>query len=292
MRGVVLLFLSLLGLVVFSSLLFFSNSLSFFWLFLELSGLCVVPCFFLLGGGSCVFSGLFSYIVVSSISSSLILCGLLEELLLFLLLFGFFIKFGLFPFLGWVYSVGLNSNWIVLWALSTFLKVPIFCFPFFLNSGGFFLVDVLSCLSFLVLSFLFWVYSYSWFHCWCHMMLSSSVCLVVMSGVLSSDVLFYVFFVYLIWASMVICFFYSMGCDGSSGLSGVSAYFFFVVLLVSVPFSFSIFYKILMAVSMLSCSLLVLFFWAVYCVSEQFYLLKFLVSCFLPKSEVGVFSGI
>nr|BAV82943.1 NADH dehydrogenase subunit 2 [Fasciola hepatica] len=283
MRGVVIGSFGVLGLLVFSLLVFSVGNLSLFWLFLELSTLSVVPLFFLLGNPWCL-SGLFNYIIASSVSSSLILCGIMSNSLLFMLLIGLFLKFGLFPFWGWVYGVSLNSNWLVVWSLSTFLKAPIFFLPFFLAGGSYFLVNILCCLSFLVLSVLFWFYTYGWLYCWCHMMLSSSAALVAMSFVLSSDVLLLVFFVYCVWSSFVISF---LGCCSGSWFGSVWGYFFFCFLLLSIPVSLSIFYKLVMASGIFSCWFIVLVSWVIYSVSEQCYLLKFVMSFDLPKSVFG-----
>nr|YP_009236162.1 NADH dehydrogenase subunit 2 [Fascioloides magna]AMF83646.1 NADH dehydrogenase subunit 2 [Fascioloides magna] len=287
MRGIVIGGFSVVGLMGFSLLIFSSANLSFFWLFLELVTLSTVPLFFLGGGLGCL-SGLFNYIVISGISSSLILCGVLSSDLLFVLVLGLLFKFGLFPLWGWVYGVSLSSNWLVVWSLSTFLKAPVFFLPLFLASGGYSLVNVLCCLSFLSLSILFWVYSFGWFHCWCHMMLSSSAALVAMCLVLSSDVLLFIFLVYCVWGSFVILFFSSCGEGG--GVFGLWGYYFFCFLLLSIPVSFSIFYKLVMVSGMFSCWFVVLVSWVIYSVSEQVYLLKFVMSFDLPKGVYGVFS--
>lgn len=158
-RGLFVSLISVLGLVLFCVLMFMADSVSMFWLFLELCTLSLIPAFFV-SGGSGLLVGLFRYIVVSSISSSLILCGVLCEGLLFMLMWGLLVKFGLFPFFGWVYGVRLKSNWLVVWGLSTFLKFPVFFLPFFLRLG---LMDVtvsVCCLTLLFLSVLFWVYRF------------------------------------------------------------------------------------------------------------------------------------
>lgn len=90
---------------------------------MELMGLSLVSAFFSRRRGV-VLEGLFVYIVVSSIASSFILSGVILENLFGMVVLGFRIKFGLFPFLGWVYKVFLGSNWFVVWGLSTFLKFP------------------------------------------------------------------------------------------------------------------------------------------------------------------------
>lgn len=77
-------------------------------------------------------------------------------------------------------------------------------FSFLLNATSVEGVNILCIFSFLVLGGLFWVYRFSWAHCWCHMMLSSRVALVSMALGQSGDLLWAVFFVYVVWASLVI----------------------------------------------------------------------------------------
>lgn len=109
MRGYFISGLSLLGVIFFSVCLFLRDNLSFFWLYLELGTLSLVPSFFLYRGVSTL-DRLFSYLIVSRISSSLIVCGLLFEGFLILVVLGLFVKFGLFPFFGWIYRVMTGSN--------------------------------------------------------------------------------------------------------------------------------------------------------------------------------------
>lgn len=69
------------------------------WLFIELASLSLIPSFFMYGGSEGL-SGLFRYIVVSSVASSFMVCALvLRDLLIFFYL-GLLIKFGVFPFFG------------------------------------------------------------------------------------------------------------------------------------------------------------------------------------------------
>lgn len=132
MRGLILSVFSVACVVFFSAVLFFSDKLLMFWLFLELATLGLIPSFFLyLDRG--VLGGLFSYIIISGVSSSLIICGLLFDGFFILSVLGLFVKFGLFPFLGWVYVVVVRSNWLVVWGLSTALKRAFLFFSFFLR---------------------------------------------------------------------------------------------------------------------------------------------------------------
>lgn len=84
-------------------------------------------------------------------------------------------------------------------------------------------------------------------------MLSSSAAFVVMSVGGSSDSLLYLFCVYGFWARRVILFFYYLG---DFGLGGVGRYFIFIFLLVSIPVSLSVFYKVFMGLCVYSCYLI------------------------------------
>nr|UDU84946.1 NADH dehydrogenase subunit 2 [Orientocreadium sp. HS] len=284
MRGVFLFFFSFSGLLIFTSLLFSANNIFLFWLFLELSTLCLVPMYFC----SLEFNGLsslFNYLIVSSISSSLIVSGVLFESFVVLIVLGLLVKFGLFPFLGWAYNVILGSNWAVVWGFSTLLKTSFFLIPFFLLGVGSKIAGVSVAFSFLTLSLFFWFYTYSWRGCWAHMMLSSSSCLVAISYNQSLEVLVLFFIVYLVWSSSCILLLYT---QESLLLTGVGSTFLFCFLFLSLPVSFSIFYKFVLSCCMFSCGLGVFLVWVFYSLSEQFYLLKFLVDTSLPRSGLGV----
>lgn len=124
------------------------------------------------------------------------------------------------------------------------------------------------------------------------MMLSSSACLVACSSFVRSDLVLYFFVVYCLWCSRVVLFFCRYCSGGQMRLENgrLGYYLFFCLLLVSFPLSFSIFYKLFLSILMFSCGAVVLVCWVVYSVSEQFYLLKYLMSCRVPKSLLGVLS--
>lgn len=284
MRGYFIFFFRLSGLLVFSVLLFSSRNLFIAWLFLELCVLFLVPMFFL-KSESLNLCGLFKYLIVSSVSSSFLISGILFESFLFFVVLGLLIKFGVFPFLGWVYSVVKKSNWHVVWGLSTFLKVPFFIFPFFLMGVGSWIIYILCRTTFILLSLLFWVYTVRWRTCWCHIMLSSRASLVAMSCGQELVRLLPFFLVYFIWSRL--CLFFICSQEDFILLNPWSC-FMFIFFLVSFPFSFSIFYKLLRAGYMFSCYFYVFACWVVYTISEQFYLLKFLVDTKIPRSMFRV----
>lgn len=89
------------------------------------------------------------------------------------------------------------------------------------------------------------------------MMLVSSASLVVMAVVLGVDYLLSLFLVYVLWARLVIGFFYYKGSDMFLGYVG--SCFLFCVLLVSFPGSVSVFYKLLMGRCIFSCGFFVFF---------------------------------
>lgn len=155
MRGLVISWFSAVIVFVFSLCLFLRDNLLLFWLFLELGALALVPTFFR-GRGRNVLGGLFNYILVSAVSSSLIVGGFLFEKMFFLSCLGLIIKFGIFPFMGWVYTVIVSSNWLVAWLLSTALKSGFLFFCFFIRGGWSYLVVNAVCISsFLVVMLLF-----------------------------------------------------------------------------------------------------------------------------------------
>nr|AKG49769.1 NADH dehydrogenase subunit 2 [Ogmocotyle sp. JM-2015] len=287
MRGFLISFLSVCGVVLFSVVMFFSSNLCLFWLYLELSSLCLVPAFFL-SSESDKLNSLFSYIVASSIASSLILCGVLFTDLMPLMILGFLIKFGLFPFFGWVYNVIVGSNWLAIWGLSTALKASFFFFSFFLSCNYISVVSWLSAVTFLFCGSVFWIISYNWYYCWSHMMLVSSASLVVMSLVISLDYLAYLYVIYVVWATAVICFFEKKGGDMS--LDGVGLCFMFCSLLVSFPCSISVFYKLVIGGCVFSCYFPVFVCWVFYNISEQFYLVKMVIGQEIPKEMGGLFN--
>nr|YP_010461152.1 NADH dehydrogenase subunit 2 [Carassotrema koreanum]UUF92001.1 NADH dehydrogenase subunit 2 [Carassotrema koreanum] len=289
MWGYVVSFISLFSLAVFSFCLFLTDNISFFWLFLELGTLSLVPSFFL-NSGDASLSSLFSYLVASALASALFLCGALVEGFIFFLMLGLLLKFGVFPLYGWVYSVVLGSNWFVVWGLSTLLKSPFFLFSLLLGGEYIMLCSFLGGLTFISLAVLFWVFSFSWLHCWCHMMLSSSAALVVMG--LSQDTLLLVslFAFYIFWSSLVIIFLSYL--SSSETWQGNGFYFWFIFLLISLPCSLSIFYKLLSGFCIYSCFLVVFCSWVIYSVSEQFFMIKYMVGLSSPRAQFDCYAGL
>nr|YP_009867150.1 NADH dehydrogenase subunit 2 [Diplostomum ardeae]QKG04348.1 NADH dehydrogenase subunit 2 [Diplostomum ardeae] len=292
--------ISLLCVFLFSFSLLFSSDLVFFWLLLELVSLSLIPSFFYTYGGVSFYT-LFIYIVVSSLSSSFMLLGIIDSGLIPFFVLGYLMKFGLFPFFGWVYSVVLGSNALVIWLLSTFVKVPFVYICFFLGgffSSSYFVAVVASVVTFLVLSIFFWVYNYSWRCCWTHMMISSSCIIVVMSFNISLNLLVWFFFVYLIWCTFTLLFlFFCESCGfilstaflSNSGQFGIFFWFGFIFLLLSTPISFSLFYKVFISCCIYSCGWVFIIFWVIYSLSEQFFFIKYLLSSFICKFSFNWF---
>lgn len=72
---------------------------------------------------------------------------------------------------------------------------------------------------------------------------------------------------------------------GRVGVLRVAGYFLVCFVLVSFPFSVSIFYKLLVGFCMYSCGFVSFLAWVFYNVSEQFFLVKYLISVGMPRSE-------
>nr|YP_008994159.1 NADH dehydrogenase subunit 2 [Metagonimus yokogawai]AGN12761.1 NADH dehydrogenase subunit 2 [Metagonimus yokogawai] len=276
MRGSLLSTFSLFCVLLFSGSLFFSGNLMMFWLFLELGSLSLVPCFFY-RHSKMTMGGLFTYIIVSGVASALIISGLLFEGSMLFSYMGMMVKFALFPFCGWAYLVLASSNWVVIWALSIVLKSSFLLFCFFLSGGmSVTLVQVCCFLTFSVVVFLYWILTPDWIYFWCHVMLSSTAALVAMSVEVSIDLLMGLFLVYAVWGSGVIYLlsrFQGLKFKFSAG--GIC--FLLILLLVSYPGSVSLFYKLLMGMSMYSCSWWVFLSWVGCCISEQFFLVQLMI---------------
>lgn len=71
-------------------------------------------------------------------------------------------------------------------------------------------------------------------------------------------------------------------------LKGLGVCFLFCFLLVSYPLSVSVFYKLLMGSCIFSCSFGVFFLWVLYSLSEQFYLIKFVIGEEIPKRLISL----
>ena len=285
MRGLLFFFLSFFGVLFFTVAALFRSGFFELWVFLELVRLCLIPSFFT--ARSCGLSeSLFNYLIFSSISSSFMVVGFLCEDYFYLVVLGLLVKFGVFPFSGWVYCVVCKSNWSLVWLLSTFMKAPFFIvFSFFCSGYDKILFHALFFLSFIVFSLSFWLVRFKWFYLWCTMMLSSRVSIICMSLVISSDLLFWVFIVYAFWSSLVILFF----CD-QTGLSlHPLSSFFYCSLLLSFPPSIAIFYKFVLGFCIFSCPFPVFLSWVFYNISEQIFFVKYFVSFYIPRDGLRFF---
>lgn len=123
---------------------------------MELAGLCLVPSFFLVSVG---LEGLYRYLIVSRLSSALIIRGLVVEGLASLVFWGFIVKLGIFPFVGWVYSVVSVLGWLSVWLFSTFLKVPVFMLRFYCRGAVPIVCEILVGVRFLMLGVYFWLFT-------------------------------------------------------------------------------------------------------------------------------------
>nr|UFQ88968.1 NADH dehydrogenase subunit 2 [Rhinebothrium sp. MZUSP 8030]UFQ88980.1 NADH dehydrogenase subunit 2 [Rhinebothrium sp. MZUSP 8031]UFQ88992.1 NADH dehydrogenase subunit 2 [Rhinebothrium sp. MZUSP 8032] len=248
------------------------DNLLSFWVFLELCGMSLIPSFFYSSGSSLqgFYSSLLSYVVMSGLSSILLVSGIIITDLYFMIVVGFMVKFGLFPFSLWVYRVFSCSNWIFIFLLSVVSKFPILFFCYLLSSN----VDLLlywDCfMTILMCSCFFWFFSQSWEFIWCHISLSSVSTLIV--ACFGSDFFtsFFIYFYYFLWASLCIFYFNSLtDCEGLK-----NGFWWYCFLLLITPISLPLFYKLGVCFAILYSSLYVLLIWSVYSFSEQFFLYK------------------
>nr|QDO72058.1 NADH dehydrogenase subunit 2 [Schistosoma haematobium]QDO72099.1 NADH dehydrogenase subunit 2 [Schistosoma haematobium] len=266
-------YVSILLIVLLSLLTLVSGDILMFWLFLELCSLSMVPCLLQCSKVN-VGDSLLSYIFAISISSSLMLVGLLYCDFFFFFLVGFMVKFGVFPFIIWVYGVFNNScSWVVCWCISILMKISLLSVSYFVYGWDSFIFSLCVILGLFFSGLMFWLYTINWFNVWTHMVVSSSGVMIYMLSSLGVDEFIFMFVLYMVWGSGVILYF-----GVFNGFIG------YLIWLISVPFSFSFIYKIVCTYYLVGLGFYVLLFWFVYCFLEQLYLFKWLASGRVVKS--------
>nr|UFQ89076.1 NADH dehydrogenase subunit 2 [Caulobothrium sp. MZUSP 7989] len=248
------------------------DNLFSFWVFLELCGISLIPCFFYSSDVSLqgFYSSLLSYVVMSGVSSVFLVSGILLSDLYFFIVLGFIVKFGLFPFSLWVYRVFSGSNWVFIFLLSVVMKFPIVFFCYLLQNN-YMLVIYSDCFfTILMCSCFLWFFSQSWEFIWCHISLSSVSTLLVACFCSDFSYSLFIYGYYFIWASFCIVYFsFLSGCDGVK-----NTFWVYCFLLLITPVSLPLFYKLSVCLAIVYSSVYLLLIWCVYSFSEQFFLYK------------------
>nr|QSV08763.1 NADH dehydrogenase subunit 2 [Taenia hydatigena] len=249
------------------------DSLLGFWVFLELGGLSLIPSFFysIKQVFHSFYDSVLCYIIMSGLSSVMLVSGLLINCLYYFVYFGFAIKFGLFPFMFWVYRVFSVGNWVFIFLLSVIMKFPVLFFCFLYEIKDLKLVYLDCFLTILVCCFLVWFFSLSWEYIWCHISLTSVSTLVVVCFSSDIEICFFIYWYYFFWGCL--CVLYLAFVSDNKDLKG---YFFwgFCSLMLVTPVSVPLFYKLGVSLGLLYSSIYVLIMWSFYSFSEQFFLYK------------------
>ena len=276
-----LVFFSIFFALFFSIFFMIVDRLVSFWMFLELCGLSIVPCFFFVGDSYMygVYKSLFTYIVASGISSILIVSGILFVELYMLVVFGFLLKLGTFPFSLWVYRVFSGSKWYFIFCLSVILKFPVLFFCFIFHEVNKFIIYISCSLTMLMCALLFWGFSCDWKFVWCHISLSSVSTLLIACYSSRISLCGFIYAYYFFWG--VLCCWYFKSVGEGKGVFG--KFWFFCFTLLVTPFSFPLFYKLSTCVAIFNSSFYVLRVWCLYKVFEQFYLYKLASNCFYSR---------
>lgn len=259
------------------------------WVVLELLSLRVTPYFFFE-----VFPrsqrALLQYMLISGLSSFFMLCGAFSSNFQWILVgVGVIMKLGVFPFMSWMYEVVIHSNWFIVWFFSGVLKVPFVLVLYMLGPGSFpFKFFCVSC--FIVLGLNLWKGLGGWRRCWCHMIVSGSARLVIIGMLCSTEISFYVYWVYFVWVTLGLRFFYFL--PNARGVSDDFIVYCFVILFISFPFGVAIFYKYAIGMSLLIAKFYIFVSWCFYTISEQLFLIYFLISRGKVRSRVSLFSFI
>nr|UFQ88584.1 NADH dehydrogenase subunit 2 [Rhinebothrium sp. 1]UFQ88596.1 NADH dehydrogenase subunit 2 [Rhinebothrium sp. 1] len=258
--------------VLFCACCSLADNLLSFWVFLELCGMSLIPVFFYVSESSLqgFYSSLLTYIVMSGLSSVLLIGGFVVSSLYYMVLAGFMLKFGLFPFSLWVYRVFSGSNWLFIFLLSVVSKFPILFFCFLLTSGSELVLFWDCFMTILMCSCFFWFFSQSWEFVWCHISLSSVSTLIIACFCGDFFLCLFIYFYYFLWSGFCIWYFYSVG--EQNGVK--NGFWWYCFLLLITPISMPLFYKLSVCMAVIYTSLQVLVSWCVYSFSEQFFLYK------------------
>lgn len=267
-----LIFFSFFFSVLFCIFCCFVDKLVRFWVFLELCGLSIIPRFFCINERKIngFYNSLLTYLVVSGLSSVFIVSGILFIDLFIFILFGFILKFGLFPFSLWMYNVFNKSKWFFIFLLSVVLKFPILFFCFLFQNVKLYIIYFDCSLTILWCSFLFWFFRKSWRLIWCHMSLSSVSTLLISCFCSDIFLCFFIYGYYFFWSAWCIWYFYYIA-DNDGYLVRFWVYCF---LLLVTPISLPLFYKLSVCIAIFYSSFYILLVWRLYRFSEQFFLYK------------------
>lgn len=117
---------------------FLSDNLVGFWVFLELAGLAIIPSLFIKPPTETqlFYNSLLHYVVMSGLSSVLLISGIIMANLYWLLLLGFIVKFGIFPFKFWIYHIFSRGSWHFIFLMRVVMKAPILLACYFLQSSA------------------------------------------------------------------------------------------------------------------------------------------------------------
>lgn len=261
----------------------YSHKILLSWLCMELRMLMLIPAFFHKPTPYSV-SCLYSYLMCVAISSVLFLTGSVENGLLFLLYLSVHVKFGLCPFMGWLYGVAGNVNWAVVWIISIIHKVAFVILTFhFIGDNPDITYGFFAVITLLYLGTLLWCETPRWGVLWAHMMLSSSCIFLTIAVTSDLSDLCAAYFVYSLWGSLCVMLFhlYSIHKKEVFWKLGVDLYFVFVV--VVVPITIGFIYKTIMVCTIYSAPGYFITAWVVYRISEQIYLIILICTSKGPK---------
>uniref|UniRef100_UPI001FAEF7B7 NADH dehydrogenase subunit 2 n=1 Tax=Paradiplozoon yunnanensis TaxID=2268894 RepID=UPI001FAEF7B7 len=263
----------------FFILVFFESNFCLLILYLELVALLVIPlcCFNNFGfvGFGNRYVAVYTLFLVSSVSSLFLLYGWVVSSY-YLIYLGLIIKLGLYPFCWWVPVVMEVNDFFFIFYVILFYKLPL---VFVCQLGGG--LNYWLFLFLVLFSFIFCVNSLLLVPCYSRLLgswyVSSSLVILLCVYSVSFNILFVLFFFgWLYGFILLFCFrgfLFEESCL-SSLLRVESVYFIFIFL--SLPFSLSIFYKLLSCYCVFLVSFWFFLFWCLYQIVEQLWVFNLL----------------
>nr|AFD18198.1 NADH dehydrogenase subunit 2 [Cichlidogyrus sclerosus] len=230
------------------------------WLAMEAAGLIVLTGFFTVSNLVNRYVGLLGAVIASGVGSGMLFLGILNEDLAYLLFLSILLKVGMFPFVGWVVVVLVNSPWVVLYFMSCVSKISLVYFSSYLSFVSLDSVLVFYFFSFVVLVFILLNGLYDFKMLFAISSISTGCLLVTfLVGAGVEEVLKFLG-VYLVFSFV----FLLMISGINVGYAGADKTVISVFTLLGVPFSVGILYKFVGSYTLLNMGIYFVLVWVIY----------------------------
>lgn len=215
-----------------------------FWLRVEIARLLLLMGFFSYKILVKRYTSLLYYLLVSGLRSGFIFSGILCKDIKYFLAVGFLIKVGMFPFLGWVLSVYINCGWFLFFLLGVMRKIPLIYLKGLRLKTHRFLLILLFDYTLVVLSGMLFKKSFNIKSYISIKSISSGCLLLILSINGGITKVWYLYIIKIFYSIVLFTVLYNIDANIMNSISFIQT----ILIMLAVPFSFGIFYKLYSAV--------------------------------------------